>query len=89
MNRRTKWMRNTRNLIKRLEAENSKLKRFEEYSYYVDNEVTCGRIPLKYYIWIHDREEAAEFDKVVTAIKAKLNITKKVEADESTPKQVK
>jgi len=42
MNRRTKWMKNTRDVIERLKVENDKLKQFEDYSCYVGTEVTCG-----------------------------------------------
>jgi len=35
-----------------LRAENEKLKKFEDYSYYVGTEITCGRMPHKYSWWL-------------------------------------
>ena len=38
--------------IAEFEAENKKLKKFEDYSYYVGTEITCGRMPHKYSWWL-------------------------------------
>jgi len=41
-------------IIDRLTLENEKSKRFEDYSYYVGGEITCGRVPMKYSKWLDE-----------------------------------